>query len=59
MKRIKEKIGLAMALVGLFLAIATANGSNYEILLRLAGVVIFAIGGYLSKAFYFQQDNEQ
>ncbi len=59
MKRFKKNIGQAMTVLGLFLAIGTADGSNYEIILRLTGVVMFAVGGYMSEAFYFQQDNKQ
>ncbi|MBR6775932.1 MAG: hypothetical protein IKM23_09540 [Bacteroidales bacterium] len=59
MKRFKKNIGLVLTILGMFLAIGTADGSNYEILLRLGGVVMFAVGGYMSEAFYFQQDNKQ
>lgn len=59
MKRFKKNIGLVLTILGMFLAIGTADGSNYEIILRLAGVVMFAVGGYMSEAFYFQQDNKQ
>lgn len=54
MKKIKEYIGLAMVVLGLFLAIGTADGSNYEILLRLGGVVMFALGAYFAEVLDFQ-----
>lgn len=54
MKKIKEYIGLAMVVLGLFLAIGTADGSNYEILLRLGGVVLFTLGAYFAQMFDFQ-----
>ena len=54
MKKIKEYIGFAMTVLGLFLVIGTADGSNYEILLRLGGVVMFALGAYLAEVLDFQ-----
>ena len=54
MKKIKEYIGLAMVVLGLFLAIGTADGSNYEILLRLTGVAMFALGAYFAEVFDYQ-----
>lgn len=54
MKKIKEYIGLAMVVLGLFLAIGTADGSNYEIWLRLGGVVLFTLGSYIAQLFDFQ-----
>lgn len=54
MKKIKEYIGFAMVVLGLFLAIGTADGSNYEILLRLGGVVLIALGAYFAQMFDFQ-----
>lgn len=54
MKKIKEYIGFAMVVLGLFLAIGTADGSNYEIMLRLGGVVMFALGAYFAEVLDFQ-----
>ena len=54
MKTFKKNIGLAMTLLGMFLAIGTADGSNYEILLRLGGVVLFTLGAYFAQMFDFQ-----
>lgn len=54
MKKIKEYIGFAMVVLGLFLAIGTADGSNYEILLRLIGVVLFSLGAFIAQLFDFQ-----
>ena len=48
-----------LTILGMFLAIGTADGSNYEIVLHLTGVVMFALGAYMAEAFYFQQDNKQ
>lgn len=58
MKKFKKNIGMVMVVMGLFLAIATADGSNYEILLRFAGVVMLALGAYLSEAYDFQETTE-
>ena len=54
MKTFKKNIGTVMAALGMFLAIGTADGSNYEILLRLGGVVMFALGAYLAEVLDFQ-----
>lgn len=54
MKTFKKNIGVAMTVFGLFLAIGTADGSNYEILLRLIGVLLFALGAYIAQMFDFQ-----
>lgn len=54
MKKFKEYIGFAMVILGLFLAIGTADGSNYEILLRLIGVVLFSLGVFIAQLFDFQ-----
>lgn len=53
-KSFKEITGVALAIVGLFLAVCTADGSNQEICLRLAGVALFAIGAYMARVFDFQ-----
>ena len=47
-----------MVAIGLFLAVCTADGSKHEIGLRLAGVVMFAIGAGLAEAYYFQTGKE-
>ena len=54
MKTFKKNIGIVMTLIGMFLAIGTADGSNYEILLRLGGVVLFTLGAYFAQMFDFQ-----
>ena len=54
MKKFKKNIGLVLSVGGMFLTIATADGSNYEILLRLTGVVMFALGAFLAQMFDFQ-----
>ena len=54
MKTFKKNIGVAMTVLGLFLAIGTADGSNYEILLRLGGVVLLTLGAYFAQMFDFQ-----
>ena len=54
MKTFKKNIGIVMTLIGMFLAIGTADGSNCEILLRLGGVVLFTLGAYFAQMFDFQ-----
>ena len=53
-KTLKKRIGTAMLGIGLFLAVCTADGSKCEMGLRLAGVVMFAIGAYLAEAYDWQ-----
>lgn len=48
-------IGGGIAAIGLFLAIETTNGSDYELALRFLGLVMTAAGAYVSKAFDFQE----
>ena len=54
MKTFKKNIGVAMTVLGLFLAIGTADGSKHEILLRLIGVAMFTLGAFLAQMFDFQ-----
>lgn len=54
MKKFKEYLGFAMVIIGLFLTIATADGSDLEILLRILGVVMVALGAYIVQLFDFQ-----
>lgn len=54
MKKFKKNIGLVLTILGMFLAIGIADGSNYEILLRLGGVVLFTLGAYFAQMFDFQ-----
>lgn len=56
MKTFKKNIGLAMTLLGMFLAIGTTDGSSHEMILRLTGVAMFALGAYLAEAFEFQNE---
>ena len=54
MKKIKKNIGIVMTLIGMFLAIGTADGSKHEMILRLGGVVLFTLGAYFAQMFDFQ-----
>lgn len=54
MKKFKEYLGFAMVIIGLFLTIATADGSDLEILLRILGVVMVTLGAYIAQLFDFQ-----
>lgn len=56
MKKFKKNIGLVLSVGGMFLTIATADGSNYEILLRLIGVAMFTLGAYFAQMFDFQSE---
>lgn len=57
-KTLKKGIGTAMVGIGLFLAVCTADGSNHEIGLRLAGVAMLAIGAWLAEAYDWQAGKE-
>lgn len=54
MKTLKT-IGTVMMVGGLFFAIATADGSKYEIILRAIGASAFAVGAWLNESYDFQQ----
>ena len=53
----KINIWTIVALMGLFLAICTADGSNGEIGLRLCGVVCFGIGAKMA-GWMRREDNK-
>lgn len=53
-KSFKEITGVALVIIGLLLVVCTADGSNYEIMLRLTGIALFAIGAYAARIFDFQ-----
>lgn len=53
-KTLKKEIGTAMLSIGLFLAVCTADGSKWEIGLRLTGVAMIAIGAWLAEAYDWQ-----
>jgi hypothetical protein len=55
MKNAKKTIGSVLWLLGLTLAICTPDNCQYEIALRLGGVLMFAFGAYLSEAYDFQE----
>ena len=56
---IKKMIGTVMMLVGLTLAICTADNSNHELALRFIGVAMLAIGAYLAEAYDFQNNSDE
>lgn len=56
MKTFKKNIGIVMTLIGMFIAIGTADGSKYEMILRLTCVAMFTLGAYLAEAFEFQNE---
>lgn len=58
MKKFKKNIGTAMTVIGMFIAIGTADGSRYELLLRFSGVVLFALGAYFADMLDFQQTDK-
>jgi len=48
-------IGETLMVAGIFLAIATADGSQHEMAIRATGVGLLFIGGLLARAFDFQK----
>lgn len=58
-KQLKNAIGAAMAIVGLFVAICTADNSNNELALRFIGVAMLAIGAWLAEAYDFQEKKQE
>lgn len=56
MKKVKKTIGSALMISGIILMLTVADGSKYEIGLRIAGVAILAIGAWLAEAYDFQQE---
>lgn len=55
-KSFKEITGVALAIVGLLLAIGTVDGSENELLWRMAGIVLLGIGVYVARMFDFQTE---
>lgn len=43
-KKIASKAFATVAIIGVFVAICTMDGSNHEVALRLGGIAAFAIG---------------
>lgn len=58
MKRIKKTICAIVAIVGITAAGCVADGSAYEIEIRMAGVAMLAVGCWCGGFFYFQEDKE-
>ena len=58
-KSLKKTIGWVLAMTGLALAVCTADGSKWEMGLRMAGVAMFAIGAWLAEAYDFQSKGEE
>ena len=54
MRNAKKTIGSVLWLLGLTIAICTADNCQHEIALRFGGVLMFALGVYLAEAFDFQ-----
>lgn len=47
-------IGETLALIGLNAAVCIQDGSNHEILIRIAGIAMLTAGAFIAKAFDFQ-----
>lgn len=57
-KAIKKKIGAALAIVGIGLAVCTADECQYELWFRFVGAAAFAVGAYMGEAYDFQNKKE-
>lgn len=53
-KSSRQITGAVLAIIGLLLVVCTADGSNHEIMMRLTGMALFAIGAYVARMFDFQ-----
>ena len=52
----KKTIGAIVAVIGMAVAVMTADGSRHEVLLRCAGVALLAAGAFVGG--YFADANE-
>ena len=52
--KVRKIIGGFVAIVGLVLAVCTADNSAYEVLLRGIGIGMVAVGAFIARAFDFQ-----
>ena len=57
-KQLKKRIGAVLAIVGIAVAICTADDCQYELWFRFGGVAAFAIGAYMGEAYDFQNKKE-
>lgn len=58
-RQLKKRIGFALAIAGLALAVCTMDGSAHELLVRSMGVAAFAIGAWLAEAYDFQDKKQE
>lgn len=47
----RKAIGAATLIIGVFVAVCTADGSAHELAMRLAGVAMMVIGGIVGGFF--------
>lgn len=50
----REYVGGGIAILGLLLAVCTADESAYEVLLRGCGIALLAVGAFIARVFDFQ-----
>ena len=50
----RKFIGGTIAVVGLMAAVCVCDGSAHELLIRIGGTVLFAVGAYVARLFDFQ-----
>ena len=55
MKTARVIIGAIIAIIGVMVLVGTKNDSNYELLSRGLGFVLFVVGALIAKAFDFQK----
>lgn len=53
-KQIRQTIGIIIYVVGMFVAVCTADGSKHEILLRLFGVAAMAFGVIFGRLWKYE-----
>ena len=49
--KVRRALGVAVFLIGLILAVCTADGSDCEVGLRFCGIGLTAAGGFIGKLF--------
>lgn len=52
----RQTIGAIIAIVGLFIAVCTADGSSHELACRFIGIALFATGAVIGRFFDGMED---
>ena len=55
----RKILGGVAAITGLFVAVCYCDGAPFELVIRMAGIALFAIGAAFGGYFDFQENNEK